>query len=179
MINMENELPPEHSEQSRGLAPAKSDLIDPLSSAPASPPASPLVDVRAFVLAGKAIFTLVGRDSRYTYKVTHKAAALGSPYPDAYFISLLTGPDNTSEYTYLGLLDAHTGSVRLTRKSAYTDDTTPVVAIRWALARVWQGKSLPAPAQILHAGRCGRCGRLLTVPSSILSGFGPECAGKL
>jgi hypothetical protein len=27
-----------------------------------------------------------------------------------------------------------------------------------------------------HEGKCGRCGRLLTVPSSIESGIGPECS---
>jgi hypothetical protein len=26
-----------------------------------------------------------------------------------------------------------------------------------------------------HEGKCGRCNRKLTVPSSIESGFGPEC----
>jgi len=27
--------------------------------------------------------------------------------------------------------------------------------------------------------RCGRCGRVLTVPESVESGFGPECIGRL
>ena len=26
-----------------------------------------------------------------------------------------------------------------------------------------------------HEGRCGRCGRKLTVPESIEAGYGPEC----
>lgn len=29
--------------------------------------------------------------------------------------------------------------------------------------------------EIWHEGKCGRCGRQLTVPESIESGFGPEC----
>jgi len=28
---------------------------------------------------------------------------------------------------------------------------------------------------VFHEGACGRCGRTLTVPESIASGFGPEC----
>jgi hypothetical protein len=32
---------------------------------------------------------------------------------------------------------------------------------------------------VWHEGRCGRCGRKLTVPESIESGFGPECASIL
>lgn len=137
----------------------------------------PLSNARAFILAGKAIFTLVGKEARYTFKVQRKEAS--AEYPETWFVHLLTGPENTSDYTYLGMLDSQAGAVRLTRKSAYKDDSAPVLAIRWALARIWADKPLPAPAQILHAGRCGRCGRLLTVPSSIASGFGPECIGKI
>jgi hypothetical protein len=29
--------------------------------------------------------------------------------------------------------------------------------------------------EIWHEGRCGRCGRKLTVPESIHNGYGPEC----
>ena len=30
-----------------------------------------------------------------------------------------------------------------------------------------------------HEGRCGRCGRALTVPESIDTGFGPHCAAEM
>jgi hypothetical protein len=30
-----------------------------------------------------------------------------------------------------------------------------------------------------HEGVCGRCGRRLTVPTSIETGFGPDCAGRM
>jgi hypothetical protein len=30
--------------------------------------------------------------------------------------------------------------------------------------------------EIWHQGRCGKCGKVLTVPKSIESGFGPECS---
>ena len=142
-----------------------------------APVSMPLPAPKTFILAGKAIFTLQGASNRYTFKVTRKDPSEG--YAVAYFVSLLTGPENTTDYTYLGMLDCVTGQVRLTRKSSYTDASTPVLAIRWALRLIWAEKTLPAPAAILHAGRCGRCGRLLTVPSSIETGFGPECAGKI
>jgi hypothetical protein len=142
-----------------------------------TPVSAPLASAKSFILAGKAIFTLVGASNRYTFKVQRKDAS--DRYPESWFVSLLTGPENSSDYTYLGMLDASSGSVRLTRQSAYNDQTTPVKAIRWAFGLIWANKALPAPGQILHAGRCGRCGRLLTVPESIASGFGPECAGRL
>lgn len=52
-------------------------------------------------------------------------------------------------------------------------------AFLWALPYLWRGAALPAPGRIYHLGRCGRCGRALTVPSSVESGFGPECAGRV
>ena len=131
-------------------------------------------DARTFITAGRATFTLQGRGARcYTYKVTR------SEDGGAYFVSLLTGPDNTADYTYMGLLDVDTGRVRLTAKSTYTPASTPVIALRWALPILWRGDELPTPARLLHIGRCGRCGRALTVPSSINAGIGPECATKL
>ena len=130
-------------------------------------------DARIFITAGRAVFTLEGRDARYTYRVNR------SEDGRAYFVSLLTGPDNTADYTYMGLLDVDTGRVRLTAKSSYTPESMPVVALRWALPILWSGSALPAPARLLHVGRCGRCGRALTVPSSIDAGIGPECATKL
>ncbi len=145
-------------------------------SKPADQPSTPLADPRRFITAGKATFTLAGVQARYTYRVNRS-----DPGPDnrtVLFVSLLTGPDNTSDYTYLGLLDEQTGAIRLTRKSRYTDQTQPVVALRWVCARLWRGISID-PARIYHEGRCARCGRALTVPASIESGFGPECLARM
>lgn len=136
---------------------------------------------RDFILGGKAIFTVSNpTGERYTFKVNRKDAEPGSPYGDqpTFFVKLLTGPDNGSDYTYLGLL-TEGGAVKLTRASRFTDETKPVKVIRWAAGLVFAGRDLPAGYAIHHEGRCGRCGRRLTVPESVESGFGPECAGRL
>lgn len=133
---------------------------------------SALTDPKRFILGGKAILTIVGQSVRYTFKVTR------SDDQRAYFVSMLTGPENLTDYTYVGLLDVQTGKIKLTLKSKLTRDSQPVKAWDWTVSRVWAGQSIE-PARIYHVGRCGRCGRALTVPSSIESGFGPECAGKL
>ena len=53
-------------------------------------------------------------------------------------------------------------------------------AFAWFLASLSRpGTELPEQLEFWHAGRCGRCGRRLTVPASIASGFGPECAGRI
>lgn len=138
---------------------------------------------RAFILAGNAIVTLTGSERRYTYRVQQGKPREGdSAAPDRtqpFFLQLLSGPDNTADYTYVGIVDQQTGAVRLTRASKLTRESQPIKAWDWAMRYLWAGKALPAPATVHHAGRCGRCARLLTVPRSIETGFGPECAGKL
>jgi hypothetical protein len=134
---------------------------------------------KTFILAGKAIFTIANGKpaplaADYTYRVSHKAGRDGRG--DIYFVGLLTGSDNESDYTYVGVLDTDRGAIRLTAKSVYTADSKPVVAFNWAVGRIFAGRDIPAPATALHAGRCGKCARLLTVPESIELGLGPECS---
>lgn len=134
-----------------------------------------------FVTAGNATFTVrqpasAPGNPHYTFRVRKKEA--NPPYPEAYFVSLLTGPDNDSAYTYLGVLNPQTGEVRLTKKSAYAEDSYPVRLLRRVLACLLAGKGLAITAagyDVMHEGKCGRCGRTLTVPESLDNGIGPEC----
>src|SRR4030042_1754510 len=103
-----------------------------------------------FFEGGKAIFTVSNPTGEYyTYRISHKR---GMPF----FVSLLTGSDNTSDYTYLGVYVPQTFSVVLTDKSKYTEDTKPVRVIRWAIRRVVDGGGIPSGYSIQHEGRCCR-----------------------
>jgi hypothetical protein len=156
---------------------AKLDAIDPTATVGAQ--LSTPDAIKRFVLGGRAIFTIAGKSARYTYQVTRKETdKAGQPCAPVYFVSMLTGPDNLHDYTYVGLLDVTDGRIKLTRKSRYTPESVPVRAWNWTVTRIWRGTEI-TPAKVYHVGRCGRCGRALTVPSSIESGFGPECLGKL
>jgi hypothetical protein len=126
----------------------------------------------AYMLAGNSRTTLrsAKTGTRYTYKI--KAA---KNRPGEYFVELLTGPDNTADYTYMGMIRAN--RFDLTRNSTYKDDSLPVVALRYALTNMVAGK-LPEKLEVWHEGACGRCNRPLTDPVSIARGLGPECAGK-
>lgn len=144
---------------------------------------------RQFVTAGKATFTLElpasyreahGLKPHYTYKVRFKKG--DGRFGDTYFVSLLTGPDNEASYSYLGMLDPNTGSVRTTAKSCMGGDSLPVRLLNRALSLVWAENTAPltdAGFSLHHEGKCGRCGRKLTVPESIVTGLGPECAGRV
>lgn len=54
-----------------------------------------------------------------------------------------------------------------------------VQGFRWLWARLNTGHDLPDIVEFWTEGRCGKCARRLTVPSSILAGFGPKCAAAL
>ncbi len=126
-----------------------------------------------FVLAGQAVFTVTNPVGEYyTYRVDRVA---DEGKPARYFAKLLTGPDNTSDYTYLGMVDEITSRVVLTRASRYTADSRPYRVLDWALSKVWECKELPAGYSLRHIGRCGRCGRPLTTPDSLDIGLGPIC----
>lgn len=146
---------------------------------------------KEFVLAGRAVFTLEVPDSfrtsyqqknrvevkpHYTFRVNYKPAQ--GEYKEAFFVQLLTGPDNTKSYSYLGMLDKNTGAVRTTAKSCRPDNDVSVTLLRRALNRVWADQVAEiekAGFKLHHEGRCGRCGRALTTPDSVERGIGPEC----
>jgi hypothetical protein len=125
-----------------------------------------------FILAGKAYFTLrsVKTGNRFTYRVAQTGQG------DAWFVSLLNGPDNWSNYMYMGLI-GRDRRFRFTKGSKVGADASSAKAFAWTWARVAAGQSYDG-VEIWHEGKCGRCGRKLTVPESIESGLGPECAAK-
>lgn len=141
-----------------------------------------------FVTAGKATFTLEipeayalqhGLKRHYTFKTRFKAG--NDRYPDAFFVSLMTGADNESSFSYLGMLSPETGVVRTTAKSCLGSGDLVVRLLNRALAVIWAGDATPLTAagfNVCHAGKCGRCGRKLTNPESLATGIGPECAGR-
>lgn len=135
-------------------------------------------DARRFVTGGRAVLTVRSQRTgeHRTYRINRREGDDGRKTP--FFVSLLTGPDNTADYQYVGVLDESTGGLRLTRASRFTCDSVPVRAFDYVMKRVFRGE-LPADADVMHEGRCGVCARALTVPESIERGIGPECWEKL
>lgn len=122
-----------------------------------------------FALAGNATLTIRSKKTgmRFTYKI--RASEDGN----VHFVSLLRGSDNESDFTYFGYIKKAVffpGG----RKARVCSDAPAVQAFEWVWHKLVNGK-IPDQLEVWHEGRCGRCGRKLTVPSSIASGFGPEC----
>jgi len=153
-------------------------ICEPVSAAPESMTGRLMTaeSALAFMRAGKATVTLVSEKTgtRFTYRVS------AAPEGDTFFVALLSGPDNTADYSYLGRVAR--GVFWAGRKTPRPGDVAPgapsAVAFAWAWKALVRG-TVPAGLQIWHEGRCGRCARKLTVPASIASGFGPECIGRM
>ncbi len=157
--------------------------------------------VRTFVLSAN-------RTSNPTGAKLTLVSALGKRYTfgiragdrDGYwFVDGLIGPDNDADYLYLGAIsatrrdrhfDVFTGAESVVDGYGFRRRTEPgqsVYALTpnqqasvwgWLWSRVLNGH-MPDNVEVWHEGRCGRCGRTLTVESSIASGLGPVCARKV
>jgi hypothetical protein len=135
-----------------------------------------------FILAGNAIFTVTSPElagEHRTYRV--RLAHFEDDARDWYFADLLTGPDNTRDYTYLGRVDKASGQLLRTSKSPPIREDPPMftwVMLSHVLEAIWTGEELEG-IDVQHADKCGRCGRLLTDPESIERGIGPVCREAL
>jgi hypothetical protein len=167
---------------------AKRDIA-PIVAADTHGAALPDALARTFMLAGNATFTAVSKvtGARYTFKLSRPKADSeprlmrnGQPFATSrkpIFISVLNGTDNTADYAYLGTIweDAEKFTYAVGRKSQVSPQAITQRAAAWLTVALNYPDKL-AQCEIYHAGKCGRCGRKLTVPSSIESGIGPECA---
>lgn len=137
--------------------------------------------VKSFVHAGDARFTLVSKatGTRITYRVAYpKDKATGKvDRTGLMFVSVLTGPDNERSYSYLGFITPTGEYIFGTAKTKILPSAPSARAFRWFYDELVRKNRLHDKLEVWHEGKCGRCGRTLTVPSSIASGFGPECIG--
>ncbi len=136
--------------------------------------------ISRFITGGHAIFTVKSKrtGARFTFQFSRPDDEPGKPRP--IWARVLTGPDNTSDYTFAGTFwPAGEGfEYRRSAKVSLTDSAPSLVALRWFMANLGNEARMEQ-MEIHHEGRCCRCGRRLTVPSSIESGIGPDCAQKM
>jgi hypothetical protein len=131
-----------------------------------------------FFFGGNATFTIESLKSgqHKTFKIRRPEPTPMFPHP-CYFVSLLTGPNNETDYCYIGKVNELTGELTLTRGSKRNEQIPDVVVFRWFMSHLFGDKIL-TNAVVHHEGRCGCCARKLTVPESIIRGIEPECAKR-
>ncbi len=138
--------------------------------------------IERFALAGNATITLENATSgaRFTYKLTRKKGDAETANTRPIFVKLMTGSDNESSYTYLGTVwtNGERPTYTFGSKSPLSPNAPGPKGMAWLMAKIAQREELPDVMIAHHEGRCGKCGRKLTVPESIESGIGPECAGR-
>lgn len=134
-------------------------------------------DALKFALAGNARLTLVSQKTgtRFTFRIKAKDVRKDEAAAPPWFVSLLSGQDNDTAYTFLGTIFDDRTTYRHGRKSTVSPEAPSAKGFAWAWSFIARGE-LPPGCEVWHEGRCGRCGRALTVPESIAMGLGPECA---
>ena len=149
-----------------------------------------IIDTRFFG-AGNSIFTIYSPSRHYTFKIrqrrvkAHERNAQGNPLKQEkmpFYVYLLTGQENTSDYTYIGVYNPRYNSFHLTKSSKFNDETKAVKVLRWGLRMVADGDWSSPNVQgygVISEGRCCKCGRTLTAPESISDGIGAKCAGSI
>lgn len=138
--------------------------------------------IHRFCLAGNAMFTIVSKKTgeRFTYKIS-RAENKFNKKEFVWFVNLLTGPDNSNSYNCIGRLVEH-GEFNwdFVPTAKHRNSKSPsILGFRFFWDHLDRTLTLHERLEFFHAGRCGRCGRTLTVPESVESGFGPECAGRM
>jgi len=147
-----------------------------------------LFDGLAYILGGEAIFSFVSiaTGKKFTYKCVQSTKwddKLNKKVPQQrWFVSVLTGPDNNSDYTYAGTIDNKVKDkwiIRITEKSGITAEADSFKGFS-AVLDVLQSSVSRIDAYrekllIYHDGNCSKCGRHLSDPVSVSVGQGPIC----
>jgi len=131
--------------------------------------------IQAFLFGGKAFVTLLNteKNTRLTFKVNQPKKLKGS---NMHFVSVMKGADNEQSYTFVGTIFDEK-SFKHSRKSMESQDGVASKTIN-AFMNMLNTKQIHSKLEVWHEGRCGCCGRKLTVPESIVTGLGPLCAAR-
>lgn len=131
-----------------------------------------------YFFGGDSIVTLRSKatDRSFTFRITESEPDPEQPKrPTVFFVKLLTGPDNTSNYTTFGTIFGRKTFKFNTNKSHISKDALSVAAFDWVFRSLIAGKTCPDTLEVLPSGTCARCQRLLSDDTSIRLNFGPEC----
>ena len=132
-----------------------------------------------FILAGKCEFVLYSTkiNDKFEYKLTKKE----SKNKENEFIYFLNTKVD-GEFKYAGVIwfDDKTNEFRFGQgaKGQLEGNHLNIRSLLFVLNKLNLGGE-PQHCEVYHVGTCGRCGKKLTTPESILTGLGPECCKKV
>lgn len=126
----------------------------------------------SFLKAGNALFTIENTKTgnHFTFRVTK----CKDPGKNLWFVKTRNGKEDAEHnYAYIGAIFGN--EFRRTAKSRVAPDAQCLKVFDWVFRNI---QNLPEYVHFLHEGRCGRCNRTLTDPTSVAAGIGPECLKK-
>jgi len=137
----------------------------------------PQSNALALMTAGNATITAksVATGNHFTYKIQKPKTNSGPK--DVFFVKVLTGNNNMSDYTFFGTVFRDTNGTyeyRHGRHARITTDAPSVRGFLFILNHLKDNKKING-LELYHEGKCCKCGRKLTTPESIERGVGPEC----
>lgn len=148
-----------------------------------------LFDSLNYIMGGDATFTFLSikTDKRFTFKCEqskkYDETLQKVVKQDRWFVSVLTGYNNDSDYSYLGTIDSKSNNkwiLRFTPKSKVTKEAPSAIAFNFILDALQNSVTsidkLRDKLKIFHDGSCSKCGKHLTDPVSVAIGRGPICA---
>jgi len=102
--------------------------------------------------------------------------------PGSRIVSLLIGPDNTSDYQGFGFVQDN-GWITLWKRNRTPQYEGLAKAIRLGYRALERGEDTFTTPKAIYtvqlSKRCLRCNRVLTSPESLERGIGPECASRM
>lgn len=129
--------------------------------------------IRDYIFAGNSTITVYSHKcgDHFTYKIVRDKFQR-----DCYRVYLLYGQDNSKDFRFIGVFYndfAQYVLPGLYRRGEYAQPVPlSIQVIRFVLENA---PNLPETISVLHSGRCAKCGRKLTTPESLMTGFGPKC----
>ena len=137
--------------------------------------------LKDFVFAGTAVFTILNETTgnRFTFRVRKAGWGTSNVKSDIFYVSVLTGSDNESSYTFLGSFFGGANQFyRHSPKSKIGFSAISNKVIDWFFTSYFKNPSRYTTVKVYHSGKCGKCGKKLTTPESVKSGLGPYCGNR-
>ena len=126
--------------------------------------------IQEYVLGGHGSITVVSKKTNNRYTFT-----FGQKEDSPVFVRVKFGPEY-EDSRYIGCIRGDNPLLFRINKNIARD--MPLATFRWLWRHISEPELLDY-VEVWHEGKCGRCGRTLTVPSSIDAGIGPVCAGRI
>jgi hypothetical protein len=112
--------------------------------------------------------------SRFTFKIKKARKTAKYDNENKFWVEVLTGCNNESDYSPLGQIDNMT--FKATRLS--NRDSQSFKVFNWFFNKL-ASNELPSQIVIWNPKHCLKCHKKLTVPQSIFNHYGPSCYSKV